>query len=567
MKQKNTLLLITCSIALLTAMFIGWARYNQIHPISLQSDPNKTPIVTYNQGTNDSSRPTMTEDKKKEADAPGQKEPTITIPRTEIAERDSHPTPNAPKQDEIRQTVTQEHTYYPLLTANDPGYASNWALQKVNAPAAWNTTTGNGQTIVAVIDTGFALNHEDLRNNWFINTNETGTTQVGGRCWTGTMQNKNTNNCDDDNNGYIDDWRGWNFSEGDNNPMAGRTNPAGAGVAHGTEVAGLVGATGNNAAGITTINWNTKIMPLQVLSDDGPGFTSDVAAAIYYAVDNGADVINLSLGGSVYDPSLKSATDYAYVHNVVVVAAAGNCGTGTEPGCSGLPAGSISYPALNDHVIAVGATTSNDQRASFSSYGPALDVVAPGSGTIVSPTWTATNDATLYSGALYGTSFASPQVASLASLIKSIRPDSSVDDMTALLLAATTKLPAMNNAAYVNEMGHGIINASNAVTVATSLNVASTTPKLLQAGGPVSEHRFASTDSLGSGCSTFNGRYCTVWLRDTFTGYDRYLPYQTANAQGLTGWTWSGAILQSGDWQVRAVQGNNRSNPYSLSSK
>lgn len=567
MKQKNILLAVAFSLAILSAVIIGWLRYNQVKPISLQSDPSKTPIVTYNKDTNNSSRPTMTDEAKKQADAPGVKQPTITIPRTDPPAQTQQVATNAPKQEEIRQTVTEEHTYYPLLTANDPGYANSWAVQKVNAPAAWNISTGNGQTTVAVIDTGFALNHEDLRNNWHTNAGETGTTQVGGRCWTGTVQNKNTNNCDDDNNGYVDDWRGWNFSAGDNNPMAGRTNPSGAGVAHGTEVAGLVGASGNNATGITTINWNTKIMPLQVLSDDGPGFTSDVAAAIYYAVDNGADAINLSLGGSVFDPALKTATDYAYTHDVIVVAAAGNCGTGNEPGCQGVPVGSISYPALNDHVIAVGATTVGDQRASFSSYGPALDIVAPGSGTIVSPTWTATNEATLYSGALYGTSFATPQVSSLASLIKSIRPSTSVDDITALLLASATKLPAMSSSIYTNELGHGLINANSALTIAASLNTTSATPKLLQAGGPVTEHRFAATDTLGSGCTITAGSYCTVWLRDTYTGQERYLPYQSANTQGATGWTWSGAILQSGEWQARAVQGDNRSGTYTLSSK
>jgi subtilisin family serine protease len=567
MKPKNTLFAIALSFAILAAVVIGWLRYNQVKPISLQNDPNKTPIVTYDRDTNNSSRPTMTEEAKKQADAPGIKQPTIEIPRSTTAEPASDPATNAPKQDKIRQTIAEEHTYYPLLTANDPGYPSNWAVQKVNAPAAWNVATGNGQTVVAVIDTGFALNHEDLRNNWFTNTHESGNTQSGDRCWTGTVQNKTTNGCDDDDNGYIDDWRGWNFSETDNNPMAGRTNPAGAGVAHGTEVSGLVGASGNNATGVTTINWNTKIMPLQALSDDGPGFTSDVAAAIYYAVDNGADVVNLSLGGSIFDPALKAATDYAYTHNVVVVAAAGNCGTGNEQGCQGLPAGSISYPASNDHVIAVGATTVNDQRASFSSYGPALDVTAPGSGTIVSPTWTATNDATLYSGALYGTSFASPQVASLASLIKSIRPSSSVEDVTALLLASATKIPVMNNSSYTNELGHGVINAGVALTIASSLNATSTTPKLLQTGGPVSEHRFASTDTLGSGCTANASNYCTVWLRNTQTGYDRYLPYQLTSQQGSTGWTWSGTILQSGDWQIRAVQGDNRSSLYSLGSK
>jgi subtilisin family serine protease len=567
MKQKNILLFATFSLAILVAVFFGWLRYTQLGPVSLESDPSKTPVITYKPETNNSSRPTMTEEAKQQADAPGEKQPTIAVPRSVSPTPSTAKTTNAPKYEEIRSTVKEELTYYPLLTANDPGYAANWAVQKVNAPAAWNISTGNGQTVVAVIDTGFALNHEDLRSSWFINSGEQGTTKSSDRCWTGVSVNKQTNSCDDDNNGYVDDWRGWNFSGSSNNPMAGQTNPSGVAVAHGTETSGLVGASGNNGTGITTINWNTKIMPLQALSDDGPGFTSDVAAAIYYAVDNGADVVNLSLGGAIFDPALKAATDYAYKEGVVVVAASGNCGTGNESGCQGYPAGSISYPALNDHVIAVGATTSGDQRASFSSYGPALDVVAPGSGSIVSPTWTAANDATLYSGALYGTSYASPQVASLASLIKAIRPASSVDDVTALILASATKLPAMNNAAYTNELGHGIINAGTALAVAQSLNATSSTPKLMQAGGPISEHRYSSGDSIGSGCTAITASYCTVWMRNNQTGYDRYLPYQLTNQQGLAGWTWNGAMLQSGDWQVRAAQGDNRSSSYSLSNK
>ena len=566
MKQKNLFYAAAFSLAIVTAVFIGWLRYAELGPVS-EHNTNKTPIVTYEPETNNSTRPTMTEEAKKEADAPGDKQPTVAIPHTKKPAPTSEKTANAPKQEEVRQSVEKEYTYYPLLAANDPGYAANWAVQKVKAPAAWNISTGNGQTVVAVIDTGFALNHEDLSSRWLTNAGELGTTQSGGRCWTGVAQNKNTNNCDDDNNGYTDDWRGWNFYEGDNNPMTGRENPAGAAVAHGTEVAGLVGAAGNNSTGIATINWNTKIMPLQALSDDGPGYTSDVAAAIYYAVDNGADVVNLSLGGPIFDPALKAATDYAYANDVVVVAASGNCGTGNESGCQGYPAGSISYPALNDHVIAVGATNSSDQRASFSSYGPALDVVAPGSGTIVSPTWTAANGTTLYSGALYGTSFASPQVASLASLIKSIRPNSSVDDITALLLASATKLPAMNGTPYINELGHGIINAEAALMAAQSLNATSATPNLLQAGGPISEHSFAGTDTLGSGCMSVAGQYCTVWLRNARLGYNRYLPYQVVNQQGLTGWTWNTSILQTGEWQVRAVQGDRHSSVYMLSNK
>jgi len=532
-------------------------KYAQISPIAVKSTEKTQPIKS-----------DQLSDKNEAAQPSEDSTPTVDIPRKEpVQPKTTDPVVNAPKQEEVRQSVTDEYVYYPLLTANDPGYATNWAIQKVNAPAAWDISTGNGSTIVAVIDTGFSLNHEDLKDNWYTNTGETGNTTLGDRCWTGVIINKSTNNCDDDNNGYVDDWRGWNFAIGDNNPQAGRSNPNGDGVSHGTETSGLVGSAGNNSTGITTINWNTKIMPLQALTDDGPGYTSDIVAAIYYAVDNDASVINMSLGGSDYDPAMKTAVDYAYANDVVVVAAAGNCGTGTESGCTGLGAGYMGYPAVLNHVISVGATTSSDSRASFSSYGPGLDIVAPGSGSINSPTWTPTDATTLYSGALYGTSFASPQVASLASLIKSIRPNSSVDDIAALISATSTKVSSMNGLPYSNEYGHGLLNAGKALQVAQSLNSTSATPKLLQAGSAKSEHSYTSSTTLGSGCEAAAVSYCTIWMHDSMSGNDRYLPYTQADNQGKLGWTWSGSILPTGDWQVRAMQGDYLSPTYFLGGK
>lgn len=494
-----------------------------------------------------------------------QDEPAVIAPESPAS---PEPSP-APKQEEIAASIKQEFTYYPLLAANDPGYAGSWALQKMNAPAAWDISTGSSSTIVAVIDSGFALNHDDLRESWYINSGEQGTTQAGDRCWSGTPTNKQTNGCDDDNNGYEDDWRGWNFVLTDNNPQAGRENPNGDGVFHGTEVAGLVGAAGNNNTGIATLSWNTRIMPLQALSDDGPGFTSDVAAAIYYAVDNGADVINMSLGSNNFDAAIQTATNYAIANNVAVVAAAGNCGTGTEPGCNGYGAGYMSYPARNPGVIAVGATTSTDARASFSSYGHSLDVVAPGSGAINTPTYTPGNQTSLYTSAVFGTSYAAPYVSSLISLIKSIRPDSSMSDVAALVMATTTKVSGMSGQPYTTQFGHGLINAQQALTVAQSLNTSQQSPILLQAGGPRSEGSFTGASTLGSGCQTeTQSTYCTVWMKDARNLFDRYLPYTLSSAQRQTGWTWpTGMLSGSGDWSIRALQGELTSTQYFLSSK
>lgn len=475
------------------------------------------------------------------------------------------PTPVAAssKYDDIKQSVQHEYVYRMFASPNDPGYSGNWALAKINASTAWDITTGNDQTIVAVIDSGFALSHEDLSSRWYINGGESGTTQSGGRCWTGIPVSKQTNSCDDDNNGYVDDWRGWSFTNNDNNPQTGRINPTGDGIRHGTEVAGIVGASGNNGIGIATLNWNTKIMPLQALTDDGIGYTSSITAAIYYAVDNGANVINLSLGAYASDPALKNAVDYATARGVVIVAAAGNCGETGGDECSSVAVGTIAYPAAYPDVIAVGATTSSDQRASFGSYGAALDVSAPGYGVPSSTSWSAGNPTSLYSGALYGTSFASPQVASLAALIKSIRPSTTVADVTAVIDATAGKPSGMNGAFYSNQFGHGIINAGTALTIANTLNnSAISVPTLLQTGSAQSEHGSGSGTMHGSGCESA-GTACTVQFTNS-AGYKRFLAYSLISS-GSTGWSWLSDSLDSDSWEIRARAGESVSTtPYYL---
>ena len=278
------------------------------------------------------------------------------------------------------------------ITPNDP-IATQWYTNQIQAPLGWEQSTGSADVTIAIIDTGFALAHEDLIDAWWQNSGETGTTTSLDTCWNGAPQDKRTNNCDDDQNGYVDDWRGWDFSNNDNTPQAGENDPAGS--SHGTRSAGLAGARGNNGRGVASVNWQSRLMPLQALFDDGYGFSSDIAGAIVYAVDNGADVINLSLGGPTADSTIHAAIRYAASNNVIVVAAAGNCGDGNDTYCASFTgAGRMAYPALYSDVISVGATDQNDVRASFSSFGPLLDLVAPGSGTIATTTWSLTNQTT-----------------------------------------------------------------------------------------------------------------------------------------------------------------------------
>lgn len=562
-KQTRTLVTISCLLAVIVISLILF-RYHSLQPLKVGSAD--TPLVetapidhTQSVGGTPADKPQLAEPQ-----AP---------PHTPAPDPSTHsaPTPvnelTAPKQAAVRDSVATEYPYYALLLPNDPYAQSSWALQNTQTPSAWNQTTG-GAVTVAVIDSGFALNHEDLKNQWYQNPGETGTTQAGGRCWIGVPQSKASNGCDDDNNGYLDDVTGWNFVSSTNSPQAGQLNPNGAAVSHGTETAGLAGATSNNNLGIASLNWGTRLMPLQALDDDGAGYTSDVVAALYYAVDNGAKVVNMSLGGSQPDPAMQTAIDYAYAHDVVVVAAAGNCGTGQELGCDPSKPGAMSYPALSNHVLAVGAADSTSQRASFSSYGSGLDVVAPGAGSIVSPMWQPGNQTTSYSSSLYGTSFATPFVASLASLVKSIRPAASVNDVTALIDGSAQKVGAMSGKPYTLQYGHGLINAQSATAIATALNTSSSTPLLRQTGNAVSEHSFSAGSTMASGCEVAAGTYCTAWFHNETTGYDRYLPYTKANTNGDAGWSWTGDLLQSDLWSVRTVQGSNASStPYLLFSK
>lgn len=530
---------------------------------------------------------------------------------------------SAPKQAEVAKTVTKEYEYHALQTPNDPMFSTftdgvgnvhtPFALQRLGAPNVWNATTGS-PIVIAVIDTGFALGHEDLSTQWYQNTQEMGLTQSSDACWTGAQQEKSSNNCDDDNNGYVDDWRGWNFygrykptanpcaADGlgsyvaNNNPMAGAAgddieyaeskacfnidegDPFAA-VSHGTSTAGIAGAASNNSLGIATLNWQAKIMPLQVLGDDGSGWTSKIIAAIRYAVDNGAQIISMSLGGPQDDPALQAAIDYAYDHNVIVVAAAGNCGTGTESGCDPNQPGAMGYPALSNHVISVGATDKDNVRASFSSYGPGLDVVAPGYGALIAPlvsrpvvNGSASRDAaafnytTAYSAGLAGTSFATPYVANAVSLIKSVKPTYNVDDVTAIVDGTAQKVSSMNGLPYTSAYGHGLVDASQFVAVATNLASANSMPELLQTGDYRSEHSFSSTALMNSGCRAANNTYCTVRVTNVQNGYDRYLPYSLVNS-GSIGWQWTGGLLTAGEWRVSAVQGNVQSGSYLLFSK
>ncbi|BBD65163.1 peptidase S8/S53 [Nostoc commune NIES-4072] len=261
---------------------------------------------------------------------------------------------------------------------------NNWGADLVKAPEVWaHGYTGQG-VVVAVVDTGVDYNHEDLKNNIWTNTKE-----IAG------------NGIDDDGNGYVDDNYGWNFADKNNNTLDNN--------GHGTHVSGTIAGENNNY-GVTGIAYNAKIMPVKVLDSSGSGSYSSISKGIRYAVDNGANVINLSLGGASSNRALESAIDYASSKGVIVVMAAGNNGDSSPD-----------YPAsyASKSGIAVGAVDKNNSLADFSNRSGTNEisyVTAPGVKVYSS---LPNNQYATYSG----TSMAAPHVAGIVALMLSANPN------------------------------------------------------------------------------------------------------------------------------------------------
>ena len=326
-------------------------------------------------------------------------------------------------------------------TPNDPAFANTWGLNNtgqtingspgtadadIDAPEAWNVTTGSSNVTVAVIDTGVDWSHPDLSSQIWINPGE-------------NCPGCRTDGIDNDHNGFVDDWHGWDFANNDNNP----TDDHG----HGTHVAGTIGASGNNGTGVAGVNWNVRIMPVKFLNAQGSGTDANAVSAVLYAAQNGADVMNNSWADNVYSQALADAITVADQHNSLFVAAAGNNGTDNDS--------SPTYPASYDmpNVVSVAATDNNDNRAFFSNTGRrSVDLGAPG--VDIYSTWPGGNYQYLS-----GTSMATPHVAGAAALAKAAFPSASAAGLKALLLSTVDPKPSL---AATTSSG-GRLNIGNAV--------------------------------------------------------------------------------------------------------
>jgi thermitase len=293
---------------------------------------------------------------------------------------------------------------------DDPLYAAQYAFAEptdhdIDAPEAWDTQRSCSK--VAVLDTGVDVDHPDLAPNLWKNSEET----------------KN-NGKDDDRNGYVDDFYGADLDDG-----------RGSGVdenGHGTHVAGIVGAVGDNSFGVAGVCWKASIMSVRFMDERGRGSTSGAVEAIEYAVREGARILNCSFGSSSKSEALQDAVQYAKGKGALIVVAAGNEGDDIDK--------DPSYPAAygDGNIIAVAASTADDRLATFSNYGDTnVDLAAPGDGIL------STYPDDSYR-ALDGTSMAAPYVAGSAGLLKKRNPDASYEDIRAALRKKVDKPPALS---------------------------------------------------------------------------------------------------------------------------
>lgn len=297
--------------------------------------------------------------------------------------------------------IEPAHIYHVDYIPNDSLVSQQWALSKIDAFDAWNITQGSDTVLLGIVDTGIDYLHPDLKNKIKFNSEEMGTDSQG--------RDKRTNGIDDDGNGFIDDYMGWDFVDRVGYPYdstggdyLGWDNDPWDDFGHGTYIAGIAAAETNNGFGIAGVAPKIKVLNIRAFDPTGNGGEDDVAAAILYAVLMKCKVINMSFGDDSFSYVLRDVIRYAYSQNIVLVASSGNSGS-DQP----------HYPSGYSEVICVGNSTQEDYVASSSNYGSTLDLVAPGSSIL-----TTSKDGSY--AEVSGTSASAPFVSATAALLLSI---------------------------------------------------------------------------------------------------------------------------------------------------
>ncbi len=388
----------------------------------------------------------------------------------------------------------QKATTYQLdFIPNDSLISQQWALEKIKTFDAWDITQGVDTVLLAIIDTGIDYDHPDLTNKIFINTGESG-------------NNKESNGIDDDGNGFIDDYRGWDFTDRvgfpfdstggdylgwDNNPFDDQ--------GHGTYISGIAAAESNNLYGIAGAAPLVKMLNLRAFDPGGYGEEDDVAAAILYAVVMGAKVINMSFGDNAFSYVLRDVIRYAYSQNVVLIASAGNSGSSAPH-----------YPSGYSEVICVGNSTDQDFVAGSSNFGSTIDLVAPGSIIMT----TAKNAG--YS-IISGTSASAPYVSGAASLILS--KQSFTNEEIKQILKSTSD--DIGEAGWDLKSGAGRLNIFKALSV--------TAPSIIQFHTPTQD--FATSGNNITVVASVLSPYFKNYSLEVGTGFNptAWIPLITNN--------------------------------------
>jgi len=333
---------------------------------------------------------------------------------------------------------------------NDPHYKNQWYLNRIGFNYVWNRNFIGDNVVVAVIDSGIDINHSDLN----------------GKIWSNRFEIYD-NGLDDDHNGFIDDINGWDFVSNSSDPspkIVANSNEDG--LNHGTMISGIIGANINNGLGISGIAQKVRIMPLKALNEKGEGKISDVIRAIDYAVNNGADIINLSFSGVGYNQGFKEAIERAYRSGVIVVAASGNNSADLDkdplyPAC---------FRGINNEniIISVSATDTLDQKMSFASYGKnCVDISAPGVSFFSTYFFDKENNKNKsYNGYWSGTSMSTAVISGSLALIKSANPKLNNKELLNVLFKSSDNLNSLNPE-YQDELGVGRVNLNNSVNWAS----------------------------------------------------------------------------------------------------
>jgi len=399
----------------------------------------------------------------------------------------------------VEAVVEGRETPEPVAT-DDPLRASLWGITQTEADRAWTYSRANKDILVAVIDTGIDLDHPDLASNLITNSSEIP--------WNGI---------DDDGNGYVDDFAGWDFSSNDNDPDDGH--------GHGTHVAGTIAALGNNAIGVIGVAHDGGVLPVQFLSSGGSGYTSDAIESIQYAMLRGARIINASWGGGGYSHLLENAiAQFCSTNDGFFVSAAGNQGSNADL--------SPSYPAAyaTDGIISVAATTASDNLAYFSNYGAqSVDIAAPGYQIL-----------SCFPGANYvsmsGTSMAAPHMSGAVALALSMNDNLRASDIPRLFYSLVDQPVSLNGKLASNgrlnilpvmeripppwispQPASGAIAAGGSNSVSLQIDARTLSPKLY-----ATELVFATNDpsnpaiSLAVNVEVFGATTYHQWLTNEF---------------------------------------------------